>query len=68
MRGPRQLLRCGLGSKVGAIRDANQGCFPSLQRTQAFAINADEGARRSVDASIMKKVPVVSTIDYYLLN
>jgi hypothetical protein len=56
------------GSKVGAIRDANQGVFSITAADAGPAVNADEGAGDQSDASIMKKVRVVSTINYYLLN
>jgi uncharacterized protein len=56
------------GSKVGAIRDANQGVFSITAADAGLAVNADEGPGDQSDSSIMKKVRVVSTIDYYLLN
>jgi hypothetical protein len=57
------------GSEVGAIRDANQGVF-SISAAEAGSSTGDDGGGYSsdqqADASIMKKVRVVSTIDYYL--
>jgi len=58
------------GSEVGAIRSANQGVF-SISADGATAASADEsgeggGGDAQADASIMKKVRVVSTIEYYL--
>lgn len=55
------------GSQVGAIRDANQGVF-SISAANAGGTGEDGGFDQQADASIMKKVRVVSTIDYYLLN
>ena len=57
------------GSQVGAIRDANQGVF-SISAASAGSAPGDEDnqytAEQQAQASIMKKVRVVSTIDYYL--
>ena len=55
------------GSQVGAIRDANQGVF-SISAANAGGTGEDGGFDQQADASIMKKVRVVSTIDYYLVN
>ena len=58
------------GSQVGSIRDANQGVF-SISAANAGSSTGDEGgygADQQADSSIMKKVRVVSTIDYYLVN
>lgn len=57
------------GSQVGAIRSANQGVF-SISAANDVAVNPDEGVYGgdNGDASIMKKVRVVATIDYYLVN
>jgi uncharacterized protein len=54
------------GSQVGAIREANQGIF-SITAANEVSLNDDSGGDESA-ASIMKKVRVVSTIDYYLVN
>lgn len=58
------------GSQVGSIRDANQGVF-SISAASEGSSTAEEGgysADQQADSSIMKKVRVVSTIDYYLVN
>ena len=58
------------GSQVGAIRSANQGVF-SISSASEGSSTGDEGgynADQQANASIMKKVRVVSTIDYYLVN
>ena len=55
------------GSQVGAIRDANQGVF-SISAANAGGTGDDGGFDQQADSSIMKKVRVVSTIDYYLVN
>lgn len=59
------------GSKVGAIRSANQGVFSIAANEPGGASSASGeggGNEAQADASIMKKVRVVSTIDYYLEN
>lgn len=58
------------GAKVGSIRSANQGTFSiSAPDAAAAALNPEEGSDSSSEASsIMKKVRVVATIDYYLTN
>ena len=59
------------GSQVGSIRSANQGVF-SISAAKAGSETGDEGMQYSADqqaeGSVMKKVRVVSTIDYYLVN
>lgn len=59
------------GSHVGPIRSANQGVF-SISAGGPGAAGGAEGEAggndAAADASIMKKVRVVSTIDYYLVN
>jgi hypothetical protein len=57
------------GSKVGSIRQANQGVFSILPADQAG--DAGEGgeggyAQYGGDTSIMKTVRVVTTVQYYL--
>lgn len=52
------------GSKVGAIRQANQGVFSILPVDQAS--DGGEGGYNSGDSSIMKTVRVVTSVDYYL--
>jgi len=58
------------GSQVGSIRSANQGVF-SISSAGEGSNTTDEGEANSdgsADASIMKKVRVVATIDYYLIK
>ena len=55
------------GSQVGSIRDANQGVF-SITSANAGSSADEAGADAAADSSIMKKVRVVATIDYYLQN
>ncbi len=58
------------GSQVGSIRSANQGVF-SISAADAGSGAPGEdggGGGSSPDASIMKKVRVVSTVDYYLVK
>jgi uncharacterized protein len=53
------------GSQVGSIRSASQGVF-SISAADSVAAGGDEsGGGDSGDASIMKKVRVVATVDYY---
>jgi uncharacterized protein len=57
------------GSKVGAIRQANQGVFSILAADQGAATGEPgEGGDMSfgADASLMKTVRVVTTVQYYL--
>jgi len=56
------------GSKVGAIRQANQGVFSILPTDQGAAGEPGEAADLSfgADASLMKTVRVVTTVQYYL--
>ncbi len=59
------------GSQVGSIRSANQGVF-SIDAANAGSSTGEEGnpyiAGQQEQSSLMKKVRVVSTIDYYLVN
>jgi hypothetical protein len=57
------------GAKVGSIRSASQGVF-SITAANEVSTNEDGGfnSDQQADSSIMKKVRVVSTIDYYLLD
>ncbi|HZY63767.1 MAG TPA: SIMPL domain-containing protein [Edaphobacter sp.] len=57
------------GSQVGSIRTANQGVF-SISAADAGAGGEEGGggAGMSQDSSIMKKVRVVATVDYYLVR
>ena len=57
------------GSHVGAIRTANQGVFSiSAAGPGTASTGSEEGgmAGQSADASVMKQVRVVTTVDYYL--
>jgi hypothetical protein len=60
------------GSQVGAIRSANQGVFSISAANAGGTADTGDGdgynADQQANASIMKKVRVVSTIDYYLVN
>jgi uncharacterized protein len=60
------------GSKVGPIRDANQGVFTITGENAGSQSSADENgpgaADQNADASLMKKVRVVATIDYSLIR
>jgi len=53
------------GSKVGSIRQANQGVFSILP---ADGAGEGEGGYNSGDSSLMKTVRVVTSVDYYLNN
>ena len=53
------------GASVGSIRSANQGIF-SISAADAGGGPEAGGSYNNPDASIMKKVRVVTTIDYYL--
>ena len=56
------------GSKVGSIRFANQGVFAILAANQGSATgeSPEYAADSSPDASMMKTVRVVTTVEYYL--
>ncbi len=57
------------GSKVGSIRQANQGVFSILaadQGSDTSGAGAYGGGDQGADASLMKKVRVVTTVEYYL--
>jgi hypothetical protein len=60
------------GSQVGSIRSANQGVFSisAADATEGGIVAQDEGGTGTPnsDSSIMKKVRVVSTVDYYLVR
>jgi len=60
------------GSQVASIRSANQECFRSRQRVRGagwrWVRKLVVGRWGNPDASIMKKVRVVSTVDYYLVR
>ncbi len=56
------------GSLVGSIKSANQGVF-SISAADSVSVadpSEDGGGGDQADASIMKKVRVVATVDYYL--
>ena len=59
------------GSEVGSIRSANQGVF-SISAADGGGPGGGEegggGGATNPDASIMEKVRVVATIDYYLVK
>ena len=52
-------------AKVGSIRQASQGTF-SISAANAGSSTDESGNYTNPDASIMKTVRVVTTIDYYL--
>ncbi len=56
------------GSQVGSIRSANQGVFSISSVGVTAGADEDAGGEAQADASIMKKVRVVATIDYYLVR
>jgi uncharacterized protein len=60
------------GSQVGSIRSANQGVFSisAADATEGGIVALDEGGTGmpNSDSSIMKKVRVVATVDYYLVR
>jgi hypothetical protein len=60
------------GSQVGSIRSANQGVFSISAADAGSGVGPGEegggGGGQSPDASIMKKVRVVATVDYYLVR
>lgn len=60
------------GSHVGAIRSAKQGVFSitAADGTEGEIVAQDEGGTGmpNSDSSIMKKVRVVTTVDYYLVR
>jgi hypothetical protein len=55
------------GSKVGSIRQANQGVFSILPADQGSDTSEPgEFAGNSADSSLMKTIRVVTTVEYYL--
>jgi uncharacterized protein len=53
------------GSKVGSIRQANQGVFSILPADQASE-SGEGGGNFAGDSSLMKTVRVVTSVQYYL--
>lgn len=56
------------GSSVGSIRSANQGVFSITAANAGSGTGEDGPEEQQTQSSILKKVRVVSTIDYYLVN
>ena len=58
------------GSQVGSIRSANQGVFSISGVNDSNDVSSDDGSPGGsgahADASLMKKIRVVTTVDYYL--
>ncbi|MGB0034403.1 MAG: SIMPL domain-containing protein [Candidatus Acidiferrales bacterium] len=54
------------GSKVGSIRQANQGFFSILPENSGSAADEPGFENSSADSSLMKTVRVVSSVQYYL--
>ena len=54
------------GSKVGTIRQANQGVFSILPADQGSGTGEAGDTGFNADASLMKTVRVVTTVQYYL--
>lgn len=54
------------GSKVGSIRNAEQGVFSITAANAGGEENADSQADPDEKGSLMKKVRVVTTVEYYL--
>ena len=52
------------GSKVGSIRQANQGTFSILPADQGS--DTGEPGFGTADSSMMKTVRVVTSVEYYL--
>jgi hypothetical protein len=57
------------GSRVGSIRSANQGVFSISSADAGSSTGGDsDGGGGNADSSMMKKVRVVATVDYYLVR
>jgi hypothetical protein len=54
------------GSKVGAIRQANQGVFSILPADQGSDPSESGGGNFGGDSSLKKTVRVVTSVQYYL--
>ena len=56
------------GSEVGPIRSANQGVFSISAANATNGSEGDGDAGTNADSSVMKKIRVVTTVDYYLIK
>ena len=56
------------GSRVGSIRQAEQGVFSITAANAGGALNPDMPFDATEKSSLMKKVRVVTTVQYYLEN
>ena len=56
------------GSKVGSIRQANQGIFSILPANSGGDTGESNSYGSNADSSLMKTVRVVTSVDYYLVN
>jgi uncharacterized protein len=54
------------GSRVGSIRQANQGVFTILPADQSSDIGEGGKNAYAADSSLMKTVRVVTSVQYYL--
>jgi uncharacterized protein len=54
------------GSKVGSIRQANQGVFSILAAEQGSDAGEARPGNFGADSSLMKTVRIVTTVEYYL--
>jgi hypothetical protein len=54
------------GSKVGSIRQANQGIFSILAANSGGDTGGNDGFEGNADSSLMKTVRVVTSVEYYL--
>lgn len=54
------------GSKVGSIRQANQGVFSIVAADQGSDTSEPGFSNSSPDSSLMKTVRIVTTVEYYL--
>jgi uncharacterized protein len=67
-RGSAERFALDAGSRVGSIRQANQGVFSILPANSGGATGENESGDygSNADSSLMKTVRVVTTVDYYL--
>lgn len=56
------------GSEVGPIRSANQGVFSITAANATSSGGEGDGGDMAADSSVMKKVRVVTTVEYYLIK